>query len=227
MPLLYGVSGWVGSCASTLSTQERVFGQWEHWTVPIVSRSIGPSSGMAKSPLQTRDQANHQCRGLGDNPVLPLSDGVYVSTRIRPASGLGHVDYLYNPSSLTRLTAQRTCCVSGRFVGFSQHTWKGPSRHNSLLIGRKNQVKFESDCVLRNGHIIKIIQPTAMIWYHSLLQKLFLSNVVKRYGTLGSQGILKIRRSAVYGTPGIYIYTLNQKISSRQTRFDLNNSRNI
>ena len=40
---------------------------------------------------------------------------------------------------------------------------KGHSGHNSSLIGRKNQAKFENDCVSRNGHRIKITQPNSMI----------------------------------------------------------------
>ena len=44
-----------------------------------------------------------------------------------------------------------------------KHHMKGHSRHNSSLIGRKNQGKFENDCVLRNSHRIIITQPNSMI----------------------------------------------------------------
>ena len=44
-----------------------------------------------------------------------------------------------------------------------KHHMKGHSRHNSSLIGRKNQAKFENDCVSRNGHRIKSTQPNSMI----------------------------------------------------------------
>ena len=49
-------------------------------------------------------------------------------------------------------------------MGFPQHTtMKGHSQHNPSLIGRKNQAKFENDCVLTNGHRIKITQSNLMI----------------------------------------------------------------
>ena len=44
-----------------------------------------------------------------------------------------------------------------------KHHMKGHSRHNSSLIGRENQAKFENDCVSRNGHRIQITQPNSMI----------------------------------------------------------------
>ena len=44
-----------------------------------------------------------------------------------------------------------------------KHHMKGHSRHNSLIIGRKNQAKFENYCVSRNGLRIKITQPNSMI----------------------------------------------------------------
>ena len=40
---------------------------------------------------------------------------------------------------------------------------EGVSLHNSSLIGRKNQAKFENDCISRNGHRTRIIQPNLMI----------------------------------------------------------------
>ena len=43
------------------------------------------------------------------------------------------------------------------------HHMKGLSRCNYMLIGRKNQAKFENGCVLRNGCKIKITQPISMI----------------------------------------------------------------
>ena len=45
-------------------------------------------------------------------------------------------------------------------------------RHNSSLIGGKNQAKFENDCISRSGHRFKIAQPNLMNWYHSLLRKM-------------------------------------------------------
>ena len=68
-------------------------------------------------------------------------------------------------------------------MGFRKNRgMKGHSRHNSSLIGRKNQAKFENDCVLRNGHRIKITQPNSMIFYLTLL----------------ARRVLKIRRSAFF-----------------------------
>ena len=40
---------------------------------------------------------------------------------------------------------------------------EGFSRHNSSLIGRKTQAKFENDCISRSGHRFKITQPNLMI----------------------------------------------------------------
>ena len=65
---------------------------------------------------------------------------------------------------------------------------KGHSRHNSSLIGRKNQVKFENDCVLRNGHRIKITQPNSkiLVSFSSVEDTLF--SDVKKLDTFSSQG---------------------------------------
>ena len=45
----------------------------------------------------------------------------------------------------------------------TKHLVEDFSRHNSSLIGRKNQAKFENDCISRNGHRIRITQPNSMI----------------------------------------------------------------
>ena len=45
---------------------------------------------------------------------------------------------------------------------FPKHHMKGLSQYNSMLIGCKNQAKFENDCVSRNGHKIKITQLNSM-----------------------------------------------------------------
>ena len=46
-----------------------------------------------------------------------------------------------------------------------KHHTEGLSRYNSMLIGRKNQAKFENDIkhVSRNAHKIKITQPNSII----------------------------------------------------------------
>ena len=81
---------------------------------------------------------------------------------------------------------------------------KGHSRHNSSLIGHKNQAKFENDCVLRNGQRIKITQPNSkiLVAFSSAEVALYMYDDVKRYGTLDRR-VLKIHHSAFYGIPGI------------------------
>ena len=44
-----------------------------------------------------------------------------------------------------------------------KHLLEALSRHNSSLISRKNQAKFENDCISRSGHRFKITQPNSMI----------------------------------------------------------------
>ena len=69
-----------------------------------------------------------------------------------------------------------------------------------MLIGRKNQAKFENDSVSRNGHKIKITQPnsTILVLFSSAEDALF--NDVKSM-TLLARKVLKISRSAFLGTP--------------------------
>ena len=45
----------------------------------------------------------------------------------------------------------------------TKHRMEGFSLHNSSLVGRRNQAKFENDCISWNGHRIKITQPNLMI----------------------------------------------------------------
>ena len=45
----------------------------------------------------------------------------------------------------------------------TKHNMEDFSRHNSSLIGRKNEAKFENDCISRNEQRIKITQPNLMI----------------------------------------------------------------
>ena len=79
---------------------------------------------------------------------------------------------------------------------------EGHTQHNPSLIGRKNQAKFENDCVLTNGLRIKITQSNLMILVLFSSTEVAWFDDVKRYGTLDRR-LLKIRRSAFYGTPGI------------------------
>ena len=71
-----------------------------------------------------------------------------------------------------------------------KHHVKGHSRHNSTLIhvGRKNQAKFENDCVSRNRQRIKITQPYSMILVSFSSAEDTLFDDVKRYGTFRLQG---------------------------------------
>ena len=57
------------------------------------------------------------------------------------------------------------------------------------LIGRKNQAKFENDCIWRNGHRIKITQANVMILVSFYSAEDDLSNDVKKnHNTFSSQG---------------------------------------
>ena len=76
---------------------------------------------------------------------------------------------------------------------------KGHSQHNPSLIGRKNQAKFENDCVLTNGHRIKITLSNLMI---------LVSFSSAGVAWFEDRRLLKIRRSAFYGTPGIDFHFL-------------------
>ena len=70
---------------------------------------------------------------------------------------------------------------------------RGYSQHNSLLIGLKNQVKFEHDRVSR--------QPNSMILVSfSIAEDALLNNDVKTM-TLLDRRVLKIRYPAFLGHP--------------------------
>ena len=62
----------------------------------------------------------------------------------------------------------------------TKHHMEGFFRHNSSLIGRKNQAKFENDCISRNWHRIKITQTNLMILVSFSSAKDALSNDVKK-----------------------------------------------
>ena len=75
-----------------------------------------------------------------------------------------------------------------RINGLPQNTiWKAFPRHNSSLIGCKNQAKFENDCISRNGHRIKITQPNSTILVSFSSAEDALSNDVKQCNTFSSQ----------------------------------------
>ena len=68
----------------------------------------------------------------------------------------------------------------------------------SSLIGRKNQAKFENDCISRSGHIFKLIQPNLMILVSFSSAEDALSNDVKNMKFVARK-LLKIRRSTFFG----------------------------
>ena len=75
-----------------------------------------------------------------------------------------------------------------RINGLPQNTtMKGHSQHNPSLIGCINQAKFENDCVLTNGHRIKITQSNLMILVSFSSAGVAWFEDVKRYGTFRSQ----------------------------------------
>ena len=45
----------------------------------------------------------------------------------------------------------------------TKHCMEGFSLQNSSLVSRKNQTKFENDCISRYRHRIKFTQPNLMI----------------------------------------------------------------
>ena len=69
-----------------------------------------------------------------------------------------------------------------------KHLMEGFSRHNPSLIGRKNQAKFENDCISRSGHRFKIPQPNLMILVLFSFAEDALSNDVTKYEIFSSQG---------------------------------------
>ena len=74
------------------------------------------------------------------------------------------------------------------------------SRHKAPLIGHKIQAKFENYCISRSGHRFKITQPNLMI---ILFCGRCFSLKMSKNMTLLARKVLKIRRSAFLGTPGI------------------------
>ena len=78
------------------------------------------------------------------------------------------------------------------------------SRHNSSLIGRKYQPKFENDCISRSGHRFKITQPNLMILVSFSSAENALSNdVFNKYDISSSQNSpFRI----FFGTPVIHTH---------------------
>ena len=73
---------------------------------------------------------------------------------------------------------------------------------NSSLIGPKNPVKFENDYISRSVHRFKITQPNLTILVSFSSAEDVISNDVKNMKFLACK-VLKIRRSALFGTCGI------------------------
>ena len=96
-------------------------------------------------------------------------------------------------------------------MGFPKTTMKGHSQHNPLLIGRKNQVKFENDCVLTNGHRIKITPSNLMSLVSFSSAGVAWFEDVKRYGTFRSQAT-ENPPFRFYGTPGIVLLRIQESL---------------
>ena len=74
---------------------------------------------------------------------------------------------------------------------------EGFSRHNSSHISRKNQAKFENDCISRSGHRFKITQQNLMILVSfSFAEMCYL--MMSKNMTFLVHKVLKIHRSAFY-----------------------------
>ena len=88
-------------------------------------------------------------------------------------------------------------------MGFHKHCMEGLSLYNSSLISRKNQAKFENDCLLRNGHNNQYYSTKVNdLGCHSFLQQMLYLIMRKKI----AHKVLKIPRSAFWGHP-VYIYS--------------------
>ena len=77
------------------------------------------------------------------------------------------------------------------------------SRQNSSLIGPKNPAKFENDCISRSVHRFKITQPNLTILVSFSFADVLSNDVKKKKKKFLTCSVLKIRRSAFFGTRGI------------------------
>ena len=82
-----------------------------------------------------------------------------------------------------------------------KHLMEGFSRHNSSLIGRKYQAKFENDCISRSGHRFKITQPNLMILISFSFAEDVTYNDVNTYDIFGSQGTENLPFRFFFGHP--------------------------
>ena len=80
------------------------------------------------------------------------------------------------------------------------------SQQNSSLIGPKNPTKFENDCTSRSVHRFKMTQPNLTILVSFSFAEDVLSNDVNKYMKFWACKVLKIRRSAFFGTRGIVLF---------------------
>ena len=93
-----------------------------------------------------------------------------------------HYNALGNPGPLNRVSFLDT----DQWAFPPNTTMKGHSQHS--LIGLKNQAKFENDCVLTNGHRIKITQSNLMILVSFSSAEDVWFNDLNRYNTFSLQG---------------------------------------
>ena len=115
------------------------------------------------------------------NTVIFKFRSIFATDERRIMSGIAfHYNALGNPVDVFLLLTRNN--------GLPQNTtMEGHSQHNPSLIGRKNQAEFENDCVLTNGHRIKITQWNLMILVSFSSTEVTWFEDVKRYGTFRSQ----------------------------------------
>ena len=83
-----------------------------------------------------------------------------------------HNDVLWKPIDLCFF-----CCHGT--IGFPKTAYRRLFRHNSSLIGSKNQAQFENDCISRSRHRFEITQPKLMTLVSFSSAEEVISNAVK------------------------------------------------
>ena len=82
-------------------------------------------------------------------------------------------------------------------LGFTKTPYERPFPIQFYPHWSKNQAKLENACFSRNGHRIKITQPTSMI----MISFSFAEDALTKNLTLLARKVLKIRRSDFFGHP--------------------------
>ena len=105
-------------------------------------------------------------------------------------------------------------CWHGSMTSPQNTTMKGHSQHNPSLIAGKNQVKFENDCVLTDGHRIKITQSNLMIFVSFSSTRVAWFEDVKRYGTCRSQATENLPFRFLWDTRYIVYFFIHYHLKS-------------